>query len=123
MYDRRRRQMRSMPSDRERDALEHILHNIAAANSFVKGHSFATFKDNLLVFYATTRALEIISEASRRLSEDLKDRNADFPCQQIAASGNVYRHEYEDVRERIIWSTVQDFLPSLREIVLVELTK
>jgi uncharacterized protein with HEPN domain len=38
----------------------------------------------------------------------------------IAASGNIYRHEYEAVDEVLIWRTVQHDLAELRSVVTAE---
>jgi uncharacterized protein with HEPN domain len=42
---------------------------------------------------------------------------------QMAGAGNVYRHDYEDVAAQFVWDTVQRALPSLREVVEVEITR
>jgi len=55
------------------------------------------FRTNRRTIYAVTRALEIISEATRRLPVDLKGRPAVLDWPAIAAAGKVYRHEYETV--------------------------
>jgi uncharacterized protein with HEPN domain len=68
-----------------------------------------------------TRALEIISEASRRLPRTLKDCHPSISWGEIAGAGNVYRHDYEDVRERRLWSTVHRDLPLLLSVVEKEL--
>lgn len=39
----------------------------------------------------------------------------------MAAAGNVYRHEYEDVAARYVWETVQRSLPALRQVIVAEL--
>jgi uncharacterized protein with HEPN domain len=39
----------------------------------------------------------------------------------MADAGNKYRHEYEDVAERVVWATVQDALPPLLYAVQHEL--
>ena len=54
-----------MRSDRVRLALYDIRDNILSAHGFVTGLSYEAFKDSRLHFFAATRALEIISEASR----------------------------------------------------------
>jgi uncharacterized protein with HEPN domain len=64
--------------------------------------------------YAVTRCLEIISEASRRLPDDLKARHPAIGWKQMAGAGNVYRHDYEDVAAEFVWETVQRALPPLR---------
>jgi uncharacterized protein with HEPN domain len=39
----------------------------------------------------------------------------------MAAAGNVYRHDYEDVTARRVWKTLQDRLPALRAAIEEEL--
>jgi uncharacterized protein with HEPN domain len=68
-----------------------------------------------------TRCLEIISEASRRLPDDLKARHVAIPWKQMAGAGNVYRHDYEDVAARYVWETVQQDLPPLRDVIAREI--
>jgi uncharacterized protein with HEPN domain len=80
-----------------------IRDNIYLARTFVSGFDYDGFRDNQLVFYAVTRALEIISEASRRLPDDMKARHPDIPWNEMAGAGNVYRHDYEDVRRQLVW--------------------
>jgi uncharacterized protein with HEPN domain len=59
-----------MPSDAEQRSLGDILYHIDLATSFVAGFDRETFRSDLRTVYAVTRCLEIISEASRRLSDD-----------------------------------------------------
>jgi len=68
-----------------------------------------------------TRCLEIISEASRRVPTEMQARHPAIPWRQIAAAGNIYRHEYGAVRPEMLWRTARDALPSLREAVAAEL--
>jgi uncharacterized protein with HEPN domain len=112
-----------MPSEPSKATayLLHIRDNITLARSFVDGFDYERFRDNLLVFYGVTRALEIISEASRRLPAAVKARHTDIPWVDIAGAGNIYRHDYEDVRQRAVWVTVQRHLPPLLAVVEQEL--
>ncbi len=68
-----------MPSDRDatRRRLNDIRHNIALAERFTAGVAYDAFKDDMLRLYAVTRCLEIISEASRRLPDELKGPSED----------------------------------------------
>jgi uncharacterized protein with HEPN domain len=70
--------MPSKSSDPQKRLL-HIRDNIYLARTFVDGIAYEAFRDNQLVLYAVTRALEIISEASRRLPDDMKARHPDLP--------------------------------------------
>jgi uncharacterized protein with HEPN domain len=108
-----------MPSDREatRRWLSDIRHNILMAEGFVAGTTYATFKDDNLRLYAVTRCLEIISEASRRLPDALKERHPAIQWKNTAAAGNIYRHDYEDVAAREVRDTLTLHLPPSRAVV------
>jgi uncharacterized protein with HEPN domain len=96
-----------MPSESDTSALHDLLHNITLAQHFASGEDFISFRDDVMRVYATTRCLEIISEASRRLSDALKARHLDIPWHQMAGAGNIYRHDYEDVAANRVWDTVR----------------
>jgi len=66
-------------------------------------------------------ALEIISEASRRLPDELRNRHPDLPWRDIRDAGNMYRHSYDNVVEAIIWKTVQEDLAPLLAVVVAEI--
>ena len=71
--------------------------------------------------YAVVRALEIVSEATRKLPHELKVRYPEIDWAAIAASGNVYRHEYEVVDESLVWYTARNATEALRRMATVEL--
>ncbi len=75
-----------------------------------------------MAVYAVTHCLEIISEASRRLPDDMKQRHPDVPGTSIAGAGNVYRHDYEDVASAFVWKTVRSELDGITRAVEAELT-
>lgn len=102
-----------MPSNDTERVLQSIAYNIALVRRFTEGMSFDEFTDDERTVYAVTRCLEIISEASRRLPLDLKGRHPNVPWNRMAAAGNVYRHEYEDVLTEILWTTVHGYLDEL----------
>ena len=104
-------------------ALRDILHHIELAANFTAGFNRASFKQDIKTVYAVTRCLEIISEASRRLPEDVKARHPAIGWKQMAGAGNIYRHDYEDVAAEFVWETVQRALPPLRVVVEAELRR
>jgi uncharacterized protein with HEPN domain len=112
-----------MPSKATDTALRDILHHIDLAAAFTAEFDRNTFKCDLKTVYAVTRCLEIISEASRRLPDDLKARHPAIGWKQMAGAGNVYRHDYEDVAAELVWDTVKRALPPLRAVIDAELTK
>ncbi|WP_346015471.1 MULTISPECIES: HepT-like ribonuclease domain-containing protein [unclassified Bradyrhizobium] len=75
-----------MPSDRIPGALRDILHHIDLAAEFAGRLDREEFAADLRTVYAVTRCLEIISEASRRLPEELKARHPAIAWKQMAAA-------------------------------------
>ena len=67
------------------------------------------------------RGVEIISEASRHLSDDLKARHPEIPWQKVAGIGNILRHDYESIAAPIMWKLAQDDLPVLEAACRTEL--
>ena len=112
-----------MPSDRTDGTLRDILHHIDLATQFVLGLDRETFKADIRTVYAVTRCLEIISEASRRLPDEMKARHPNISWRQMAAAGNVYRHDYEDVAAQFVWDTVQRAVPALKNVIEVEVAR
>jgi uncharacterized protein with HEPN domain len=112
-----------MPSRQTDTALRDILHHIELAAHFIEGLDEAAFIADAKSTYAVTRCLEIISEASRRLPDDLKARHPAIAWKQMAGAGNVYRHDYEDVAARFVWTTVKASLPALRAVIEHELAR
>jgi uncharacterized protein with HEPN domain len=112
-----------MPSEQAvlRRWLIDIRHHVILAQSFVAGTDYAVFKDDLLRLYAVIRCLEIISEASRCLPEAMKTRNPAIAWRAMAAAGNVYRHDYEDIAASAVWRTLTYDAPRLLEVVEREL--
>jgi uncharacterized protein with HEPN domain len=111
------------PSKSPAAALRDILENIKLARSFFAGMSFTDFQADKRTTYATVRCLEIISEASRRLPPDLKARHPEIPWTDMAGAGSVYRHQYDDVRDEMVWVTVQRDLEPLRIAVAQEIER
>lgn len=112
-----------MPSEKESRFLREMLDNIALAEQFAGGLSYESLRDDLRTLYAVIRSLEIISEASRRLSDELKRRHPDTPWKEMAAAGNFYRHNYEEVTSLRVWKTLREDLPPLRAVIEQELAR
>ena len=110
-----------MRSEAEIAALHDIARNIDLASPFIQGFDLGSFRKDLRTLYAVTRCLEIISEASRRLPEDLKARHPLIGWKNMAGAGNIYRHDYEDIDPTLVWEAVLLDLPPLQAAVQQEL--
>ncbi len=106
--------MPSMPSKNPAQRLQDIVDNVDAITEFTVQMDFAAFVNDRKTVYAVVRALEIVSEASRRLPEDMRERHSEIDWVAVGAAGNVYRHEYDVVDEALIWHTVQRGLAAIK---------
>jgi uncharacterized protein with HEPN domain len=87
----------------------------------VGGHASHVFETDWQRQWLVERGVEIISEASRHLTEDLKARHPEIPWQKVAGIGNVLRHNYESIAAPIIWKLAQADLPLLEKVCREEL--
>lgn len=69
------------------------------------------------------RAVEIISQASRHLTDEMKTRHPQIPWQRVAGIGNVLRHEYARVAPDVIWAIAHEHLPELDRVCRKELLR
>lgn len=91
-----------------------ILDCIRQIEQSLQGATFEEFRSHTIRYRAIERWLEIISEASRHVGDDLKERESAIDWKQIANFGNVMRHGYESVDFRILWNIVTYDLPLLK---------
>ena len=100
-----------------------ILHEIITAidgiQMAVAGKTFADFQKDWLLYHGAQCAIEIISEASRHLPDQLKAMHPKIRWRSIAGIGNVLRHEYHAISDKVIWKVIQDELPPLKAAVTI----
>jgi uncharacterized protein with HEPN domain len=64
---------------------------------------------------AVIRQLEIVGEATKHLTTDLRARHPEIPWRRIAGLRDVLIHDYLGVDLEAVWSITQRDLPTLRE--------
>jgi uncharacterized protein with HEPN domain len=101
--------------------LQDIQAAIDGARQALFGVNLEAFAASWTLKHAVQRALEIISEASRHLPDELKGRYATTDWRAIAAIGNHLRHGYQRVDDKIVFDVVQHDLARLAEIVRAEI--
>lgn len=77
----------------------------------------AAFEESPMAQDAVIRNFEIIGEATKRLSDDLKTQNSDIPWRRIAGFRDVLIHDYTDIDLAEVWNTVERDLPPLQRKV------
>ncbi len=100
--------------------LKHILDAIAKIESYIAvgREEFAAqshWQD------AVIRQLEIIGEATKRLSAGLRVQYPEVPWRQIAGLRDVLIHDYMGVDIAAVWQITQKDLPPFKEHVQIML--
>ena len=94
--------------------LRHIL------DCIVKIESYAAVRKEVFLNVshwqdAIIRNLEIIGEASKRLSKPLKEQYPEVPWRNIAGLRDVLIHDYMGVDLESVWNVVENDLPPFKE--------
>ncbi len=87
--------------------LTDIVEAIERIQDVLKNISLEAFETDWQRQWLVQRGVEIISEASRRLTDEMKARHPEIPWQKVAAIGNVLRHNYENIAAPVIWKLAQ----------------
>ncbi len=103
-----------MPLSRRDPAnLWDMLEAAEKVQEFLKDKTFEDFMFDDMRRAAVERNLEIIGEAARRVSDELKQEHPEIPWQQIIAQRNVLIHEYGDIDYKEIWQVATFHLSRL----------
>jgi uncharacterized protein with HEPN domain len=101
-------------SERDQLYLEHVLQAIALIERFTASGRAVFFGDEM-VQSAVIRQLEIVGEAVRNLSGELKARETMVPWRDIAGTRDKLIHGYFSVKLDVVWNVVVQELPSLKQ--------
>ena len=91
--------------------LEHILVEIEYLKRYSSHLSFDQFIQDETLKRACTRSLEIIGEASKKLSNDLKSRYTEIDWKSITGTRDKLIHDYFGVDFEIVWDILKNKIP------------
>ena len=112
--------MREKPKDNTR--LLHILEAIDNIFEFTNGITFESYKANKMLRFAVIKNLEIIGEAAYLLSVPFKESHTQIDWEPIICMRHVLVHGYYQIRDEIVWETIEMELQPLKEQIILLLT-
>lgn len=94
-----------------------MLEAARAVRQFVEGQSRDTFLGDRMRQMAVERAIEIIGEAARRVSDELKLKHPEIPWRRIIGQRNVLAHDYGEIDQARIWALAdRDIIDLVRKL-------
>lgn len=102
--------------------LRDIVTGIEHIEAFVGEMSLDAYRADPLRRSAVERQLQIIADAAMRLGADAYVFCPGEDWKGFSRMGDVLRHSYHKIDDRIVWNTLKDELPQMREAALKALT-
>ena len=99
------------------DRLRGMLDAAIAAERLTAGKSIEDYRADPDLAAAVERYLERLSEASRHVPQDLKDKHPAIDWRGVAGIGNVLRHAYDQVSDHRVLQTVTEDLAPLKAAI------
>jgi len=97
--------------------IEHIQRGIARIKLYIEGKNYQSFSEDFLAQDAVIRQLEIIGEATKHISGELRDNNPHVPWSDMTGMRDILIHDYIDVDTDIVWKTASESLPELQKML------
>lgn len=94
--------------------LQHILDAIAKIGIYLQGKEEGLFEQDTLLQDGVIRQIEVIGEATKRLSRELRNQYRHIPWQDIAGMRDKLIHDYFGVDIDQVWLTATEDLPLLQ---------
>ena len=94
--------------------LKDILSAFESIQKFVEGMSFEDFKADDKTSSAVIRKFEIIGEATKKISEEIRQKYPQIPWKEMAGMRDRLIHFYIGVDYQLIWETIEKRIPEVK---------
>lgn len=100
--------------NRDLGYLRHIQQAISKIELYISG-GYEVFIAQSQWHDAAIRQLEIIGEATKHLSDEMRARYPDVPWKRIAGLRDVLIHDYMGVDLNAVWAILHKEIPTLKQ--------
>ncbi len=97
----------------DEEALSDIKEAIQRIGAYIKGMSFQEFLQDTKTQDAVVRNLEIVGEAAKNISGNLKKSCGQIPWKELSGVRDRLIHHYFGVNYDIVWTIITKELPEI----------
>jgi uncharacterized protein with HEPN domain len=98
--------------------VDDILESILVIEESIDGLSFEDFKSNRVLFYAVSRAIEIIGEAAKNIPDDVLEKYPEGMWRGVKGMRDIIAHEYARLDKELMWNVAVQRIPDLKRTIL-----
>lgn len=104
-------------TEEDRTRLRHMVDAAQKAVALTAGRSLEQYTavDSFPLRLATERSIELIGEAAKHVSDELKAQHPQLPWRQLAGMRNHLIHGYMTTEDEIVWRAAVEYVPRLLE--------
>lgn len=101
----------------DRELLRHIKDEAGFVLEATSGKDLDGMINDQVLCRAVVRSLEIIGEASKKLSTSFKAEHTEVEWRKMAGTRDRLIHDYFEVDYEIVWDIIRNKLPFLQEYI------
>lgn len=108
---------------RDKGRLEHILAAINNVEGYTRNITQQGLVCDKLRLHATVYNVQVIGEATYKLTTEFKDSHPQTPWAMIEKMRHILVHDYYQINNDVLWSVITDDIPNLKEQILMYLSE
>lgn len=100
--------------------LERVKHIKEACRLLIEYHvkdSLETIKSNPIKFYGYVKLVEIIGEATFKMTPEFRSAHPNIPWKMMEGMRHVLVHDYYMISAEKLWDTITDDIPQLQQLL------
>ncbi len=99
---------------KDRIIIQKIISYINDIETYIDGIDAMKFLDDKKTITACAFTVSQIGELSKEISEETQNKYRDIPWKSIKGMRNKIVHDYESVDLSVLWATIKESLPELK---------